>query len=211
MRGRKSVSRKVVVLLLAVVLLVGCAVGGTLAWLLDKTDPIVNTFSTANIDITLTETFNTDSDADTKNDIWKGKLVPGTSIAKDPMVTVEGGSEACWLFVKVDEAGGSGTYKNKTYSFDNYVTYEIITGTGGWTELETGVYYREVAAGDVDQEFYILTGNTVSISENVTKDMMDAIDNGNITAPSLTFTAYAVQREGFDTAPEAWTEAKKLG
>ena len=40
---------------LAVVLVLCCAVGGTLAWLTQKTDAVVNTFTVGDINITLTE------------------------------------------------------------------------------------------------------------------------------------------------------------
>lgn len=209
MRNKKSVSMKLVVLLLAVVLLIGCAAGGTLAWLIAKTNPIENTFSAANINIDLEETPNADSDDEgTENDIWVGKMVPGTTISKDPKVTVAGGSEACWLFVKVTEAGGGVTVGTTTYSFDDFVTYAMATG---WTAVPgtTNVYYREVAAATTDQTYDVISGNQVSIPDTVTKTMLDQATGNN--APSLTFTAYAVQKEGFADAASAWTEAQKLG
>lgn len=216
MREKKSVSMKIVVLLLAVVLLIGCATGGTLAWLIAKTDPIENTFSVANINIALTETPNASSNEGVPNDIWVGKMVPGTNIAKDPKVTVSANSEACWLFVKVSEVGGNVTVGENTYSFDDFVKYSMANG---WTALpgETDVYYREVSASASAQEFYVLEGKGgstlknghVSIPQDVTKAMLDAVTKNADETPSLTFTAYAVQKEGFANASAAWTEAKK--
>ena len=55
-RKKKGVSTKVFLSLLALVLVVGCAVGGTIAWLTAKTDPVVNTFTYGKINIALTET-----------------------------------------------------------------------------------------------------------------------------------------------------------
>lgn len=221
MSAKKSVGMKAVVLLLAIVLLIGCTVGGTLAWLMTKTDPVVNTFSTANISITLTETWNTDTDNDQTNDAWTAKMVPGTDIAKDPKVTVAANSETCWLFVKVAETEtNADNITTSTATADTYITYSIITGEGGWTALDAtghpGVYYREVSASTSDQSFYVLagTGDTdfkngyVHIPDTVTKAMMDQVTTGN--EPKLTFTAYAIQREGFSTAAEAWTEASQL-
>lgn len=217
MRAKKSVGMKAVVLLLAVVLLIGCTVGGTLAWLMTKTDPVVNTFSTANISITLTETWNTDTDNDQTNDAWTAKMVPGTDIAKDPKVTVAANSEACWLFVKVAETGGIITVGETAYSLKDFISYTVSTG---WTALDAtshpGVYYREVSASTSDQAFYVLAGTDdadfkngyVHIPDTVTKAMMDQVTTEN--APELTFTAYAIQREGFSTADDAWTEASKL-
>ena len=211
MKAKKSVSMKAMVLLLALVLLIGCAAGGTLAWLMMKTDPIENTFSAANINITLTETPNTDSgDADTTPDLWVGKLVPGTEIDKNPEVSVVAGSEACWLFVKVETAGGDVTVGSKTYGFSDFVTYSMASG---WTEVPgaAGVYYRQVNADTAAAgiSYDVISGNKVSIPETVTKAMLDLATGSK--APSLTFTAYAIQQEGFDTPAAAWTEAQKLG
>ena len=76
---RHSVSRKILIVLLAMVLVIGCAVGGTVAWLTQETDSIVNTFTYGNINITLTET-TPEKETD--------KIIPGTDIEKEPKVTV---------------------------------------------------------------------------------------------------------------------------
>ena len=80
-----------------------CVVGTTLAFLVDKTDPIVNTFTVGNVDIELTETDGNGNNV-TGNEY---KLIPGHTYTKDPTVTVKKGSEACWLFVKVDPANNA--------------------------------------------------------------------------------------------------------
>ena len=66
-------------------------VTGTLAWLIDETKPIENEFTPSDITINLTESDDLDL-----------KMVPGATITKDPKVTVEGGSEECYVFVKVE-------------------------------------------------------------------------------------------------------------
>ena len=179
MRRRRGISTKTLVALLSLVLLLGCSLSGTLAWLADKTDPVTNTFTVGDIDITLVET-TTDY-----------KIVPGVNIAKDPKVTVEADSEACWLFVKVEES-------------DNLCTFIEYAIADGWTALPgvAGVYYREVAASETDQAFAVLQGDIVSVPDSVTKDMMDALTEE--TAPTLTFTAYAVQKANIATAADAW-------
>lgn len=91
---RRSVSSRAFIALLALVLVIGCVAGGTVAWLVAKTDTVVNTFTYGNINIALAETTGTNY-----------KVIPGTVIEKDPKVTVKAGSEACWLFVKVEESG----------------------------------------------------------------------------------------------------------
>ena len=53
-----------------------------------------------------------------------------------------------------------------------------------------------------DTDFYVLNGNKVTVSNSLTKE-----DIANITQPKLTFTAYAVQKDGMDTAAAAWAAA----
>ena len=84
--------KRTLALILALVLVFGAAVGGTIAYLTDTTDPVTNTFTVGKVDITLTETFNTDTDNDGTNDAWKAQLIPGTTYAKDPVVTVTANS-----------------------------------------------------------------------------------------------------------------------
>jgi len=179
-----------------------------LAWLVAKTTPIENTFSAANINITLEETPNADSDdVDTDNDIWVGKMVPGTTISKDPKVTVAANSEACWLFVKVDAENGVDLVS--AANADTYVTYAMAEG---WIAVPDtpGVYYREVDAdtAKIGMTYDVISGNQVSIPKTVTKTMLDSATEANVL--SLTFTAYAVQKEGFDNVSAAWTEAQRL-
>ena len=183
---RRSVSGRLFILMLALVLVLGCAVGGTVAWLVSKTDPVVNTFTYGDINITLTET---------KPANQQAKIIPGVDIEKDPKVTVKAGSEACWLFVKVEEEG--------TFVADK-VTYSVADGwtQGDDTDIPANVYYREVGAVTADTDFYVLNGNKVTVSNSLTKE-----DIANITQPKLTFTAYAVQKDGMDTAAAAWAAA----
>lgn len=173
--------KKTLALVLALTLLVAGVVGGTLAWLTDRTAEVKNTFTVGDINIGLTETT-----ADYK-------MVPGNTIAKDPTVTVKANSEACWLFVQVTESE----------NLDTFITYAIAEG---WTKLKSGVYYREVPASDADQPFSVLAGNAVTVKDTVTKEMLTA---DGFTNPTLTFKAYAIQKDHFTTADAAWAEVSK--
>lgn len=185
---RRGVATKTFAVILALMLVVGISVGATIAWLTAKTDPVVNTFTVGDINITLEET--------TKD----YKIVPGVDIDKDPVVTVLADSEACWLFVEIDEANWpTATEEDGT---TRKVEYEVADG---WTELKDGVYYREVDASDVDQEFAVLKDNQVTVSGTLTKAEVEEIT----TNPTLTFTAYAIQKEGFASAEAAWDEVTK--
>lgn len=179
--NRRSVSSKAFAAVLALVLVLGCALGGTVAWLVAKSDPVVNTFTYGDININLEETTGSSY-----------KIIPGMNIEKDPKVTVKANSEACWLFVKVEETG--------TFVADK-VTYSVADG---WTALtgQPGVYYREVGAVTADTDFYVLKDNVVKVSDTLTKEDIKDIPTG----PTLTFTAYAVQKDGIADAATAWSK-----
>lgn len=172
--------KKTLALVLALTLLVAGVVGSTLAWLTDQTAEVKNTFTVGDINIGLTET-TTDY-----------KMVPGNTIAKDPAVTVKANSEACWLFVKVTEST----------DLKDFITYAIAEG---WTALPgvDGVYYREVPASAADQPFSVLKGDAVTVNSDVTKEMLTAKDFAN---PTLTFKAYAVQKDNVASASDAWAK-----
>ena len=180
------------VLVLALALIVGVAGGATFAWLTAKTDPVVNTFTYGDISIELKETTGSDY-----------KIIPGVDIGKDPKVTVKAGSEACWLFVKVEEEN----WPTLTYVDDETtvrkVKYDIA---GGWTKgdgtnIPANVYYREVDAKDAAQEFPVLKDNKITVSDTLTKIEINEKLTGT---PKLSITAYAIQKDGMDTAEKAW-------
>lgn len=179
--------KKTIAVVLALVLVICCAVGGVLAWLTDTTAPITNTFTVGNVKIDLAESENLNL-----------KMVPGQDIEKDPKVTVEAGSEACWLFVKVE----------KSTVLDSYIDYTV---DNGWTPLDgvNGVYYKEVDATTAANGavYSVLTGNQVTVRDAVTQQMMDDLNVTGATQPTLTFTAYACQSAGFETAAAAWAAA----
>ena len=182
-RKRKIRNRRIAMTVALVLVVALVSVGGTIAWLTAETAPVTNTFTVGDINIELAET--------TTN----YKMVPGNTIAKDPKVTVKAGSEACWLFVKVVESNTLGTY----------IDYDMASG---WTALSgvDGVYYREVAASAADQTFSVLADNKVTVYDTVTKAQMDALKVAGATQPTLTFTAYACQKDNVADAAAAWAK-----
>lgn len=191
-RGNHSKSRasKGLVLILALVLVFGAAVGGTVAWLMAKTTTITNTFSSSDITVTLSESENLNL-----------QMVPGRTITKDPKVTVAANSENCWLLVKVE----------KKNDFDTFMTYDMAKDGEGndiWKIVpgQTDVFYREVTKNSSAQEFAVINGNTVTVRNTVTKTAMNALTEE--TYPKLEITAYAVQQDAATTAGAAWTLAQ---
>ena len=214
-RKRRTPGTKSIALLLALALLAGGAVGGTLAWLLDSTDKIENTFSPSSIDVTLSET------------TQAYKMVPGWTIAKDPKVKISADSEDCYLFIKVEKTGGNVTIGEKTYGFDDFIEYAIA---GGWNALNDnpGVYYMVFDSQDSSNtnakgtEYGILGGGSygactwnadqVLTKPEVTEEMMEALTEE--TYPKLNITAYAVQLYKSNTVKfspaEAWAQAAAM-
>ena len=87
--------KKKIALLMAMVMLFAVTTAGTLAWLKDDTDPVVNTFTVGDINIELKEhNYNpetkqlTDEEVTSESDY---KIIPGTDLPKDPFVRVKKG------------------------------------------------------------------------------------------------------------------------
>lgn len=230
--------KKAMALVLALGLVVVGIVSGTMAWLTASSMEVKNTFTDSDISIVLDESKHNDDgtlDTDTRvNGNSNYKMIPGHTIAKDPMVTLDKDSEACYLFVQVTENLGAWSDNDQTKSFKDYLSYAV--NTTNWTALadNSGVYYKKVddpktapTAG-----YAVLKDNEVIVSgDNVTKPMMDEIDGvdsdgktdtdeakAEIDArPTLTFKAYAVQlytgaknEDGTKvefTAVDAWAKA----
>jgi len=217
--SRRTFGSKSLVLILTCVLLIGGTIGGTLAWLTDTSEEVVNTFTESNIEITLAETVPAGKTA---------KMIPGWTISKDPTVKVLGGSEDCWLFVKIT--------KSTSPDLDSYIAYKIADD--GWRQVSSNstetVIGRKVYSSDAVKEFNILIAggytdnmgtpddtsddctitwqdNQVCVKPSVTEGMMSAISTQQ---PTLSFKAYAVQlKKNADTefeADEAWARADAL-
>ena len=176
--------KKKVLSIVAVVLVLCCAIGGTLAWLTDKSEVVTNTFAPSNIKIELKENTGT-----------QYKMVPGQTIAKDPAAKVLAGSEECWLFVKLE----------KSENFDTFMTYEMANG---WEEVTgaPGVYARKVLTANFGTAYSVLKGDQVTVKGTVNEGMMNGLTTANY--PTLTITAYASQlhKNATETfsASEAW-------
>ncbi|MBQ7800372.1 MAG: hypothetical protein IJ370_07745 [Oscillospiraceae bacterium] len=191
---KKFKGTKAIVTSIALSLVVFSLIGGTIAWLVAKTAPVVNTFTYGDINITLKET-DTDGDGDPNKN--KYPMIPGNTIEKDPEVTFKANSENAWLFVKLE----------KSANFDTFMEYEMADGWLALTGVE-GVYYREMAKSDKDVAFAVIKDDKVNVKGSVTKEMLNALDaDGKSDYPTLTVTAYAVQRdENIKTAADAWAK-----
>lgn len=197
--------KKAMALVLALGLVMVGIIGGTMAWLLDTTPEVKNTFTDSDINITLTET-------GLQNNENSYKMIPGWTIAKDPKVTVDKNSEDCFVFVKIDKSSNYDDYL-ENYAVDSAWTKLVDSDTTDSVGVD-GVYYQKVTELTADWNDYVLAGDGdgenangyVTVKDEVTKKMMDALTAE--TYPTLTFTAYASQLMKNNTtefsAYEAW-------
>lgn len=186
MSNKKFIAILSVFVMLALTMVVGCAVDGTVAWLVSESESSVSTFTLGDINIKLTG----------ESESQPLKIIPGVEITRSLKVTVEPNSEACWLFVKVE-----GT------NWPAKVSYSVAGGTNDWKALDNypGVYYREVSAEDAETGVEYDVNGVVAVSKELTKAEVNSIASG--TQPQLSFTAYAVQRYSFEDAAKAWEAA----
>ena len=187
MKNKKAL----VALVLALTLIVGAGIGGTVAYLATSTENMTNTFTYGDVNIKLEET---DAKGNPTTEGRKDlKIIPGVNTKKDPVVTVKGKSVACYLFVEVTEENWPET--GVTYSIED----KWQKGDGA--QIPANVWYRTVPENEANQEFPVLKNNEVVVASSLKK--------GDITTqPKLIFKAYAVQSEGFTGVVEAWAKGK---
>lgn len=192
--------KKILALTLVFALALALGIGGTVAWLTAQTDPVVNTFTVGDINITLAET-------GTTNNAKNYTFVPGDTLAKDPKVTVTAGSEDCYLFVKVEEANNTATGLT-----GKVINWSVDAGTdpaSTWVPVpeHDGYWYRTVpavAANTTEENlpsFDVLKDNQVTVNEKVTKDMVTGL---TAKKPTIAVTAAAVQKDNVNTVADAW-------
>ena len=193
--------KKLLTAALCTIIAVLAITGSSLAWLKDTTGTVTNTFTKGAVDIDLFEhdylpesnTLDTSAAPVMANTDYK--MVPGKVLPKDPTVTVKAGSEACYVFVKVEEINAVSTFLS--YSIDTTV----------WTALEgeAGVYYMLINTyTEADTDYNVLTNKQVTVNTTVTTDNMNSLTGSN--NPQLKFTAYAIQQLGFNDEAAAWAE-----
>lgn len=170
--------KKRLIWLIAAALVLAVGIGSTVAYLIASSNTLENTFTVGNVGLTLHETTGT-----------RYKLAPGVTLAKDPRITVQAGSDACYVFVQVQSSN----------QFDAYCAFEM---QGQWLPLEghNGIYYQTVDKSLQPTVLGILEGDCITVHPTLTEQQLEAISE----YPTLKFTAYAVQQSGFATAAQAW-------
>lgn len=204
--------KRTIALLMAVVMLFGVAVGGTVAWLTAKSSTVTNTFTVGDINIVLDEAdVNiTEGNKVIYKEFVKGnvavdnladadrvqgneyELIPGAEYFKDPKVTVLAGSEPCYVYVKVTETNNDAD----TIVFG--IDTENWTLVSGYTDLYR--YNTKLdAASEAKQTVSVIKNSQISISEALTKEVMHPT-TGTYAKPQLDFIAAAVQSENIEAS-----------
>lgn len=213
--------KSTLIMALALILSLALGVGGTLAYLTDR-DSEANIFTVGDVSIDLNETFNPDD----------AELLPGLDIKKEPTIT-NTGKNAAWVWATIAfPAALDNDDASKNVVHFNYSRESVADGLWNWqdengtwriaTEEINGVNYNVYT---VLYETALEPGETTA-APVMTKVYMDAhvdidpkgdvyhVENGVVTGPFwninddenpvIYVSAYAIQKEGFETVEEAY-------
>ena len=198
-------SKKVLALVLSLVLVVGCAVGGMYAWLQEEADPVVNTFVAGKLidpdqggvfelkEHKATRQPNGTYDLENSIEVDRNEYIvmPGVDLAKDPFVQVKTAEQA-YLFVEVVNTLPTGM--TATVNTDQWTEVVGAVGQNGGKvyTLKDG----PLAPAEELATHYILKDNKVVVDKDFAAPE-DGIGN-------LEFYGYLTQAAGFDSAIDAW-------
>ena len=190
---------KALLLTLCAVLLVTASVLGTMAYL-TSTDEVQNTFTVGQVQITLDEKDTDHSTPDADRDKANAyHLLPGNEYKKDPTVHVNAVSEDSWIFVKVEN--GIAAFEAATSTEENgYKSISDQITANGWTALGgvANVYYKPYTKSATGSDLIVFSNFKIADTAN------DVHGWATLNA-TVNITAYAVQKDGLDTASAAWT------
>lgn len=171
--------KRLVSTVIATVCILALGVGSVIAYFASSSGPVVNTFTVGEVALDLKETTG-----------GSYQMIPGAAVQKDPVVTVIGGSEECYVYVRLERSG----------NLDSYVTYEL---ENGWQMLGgiDGVYYRLVQKSAVNKSYHVFKNDQLLIKSNLTEEKMAQIGTNECV---MRVTAYAIQTLGVDDPADGW-------
>lgn len=197
-----NMKKKLVTVCLVACMAVTAVAGGTLAYFTDK-EEATNTFTVGNVDIKLEE----------EGWVEDSKLVPAAKIAKEPIITVEDGSEEAWIFAEIEldknfadvivKCGGeNATVKSempKWFNIDstqwNYVTTEDREGGS----VAVVYAYKEKVAENASATLFTEVTVAQSFGD---EELGTKLPEG--TKPTVKIYAKAIQTEGLNTSEAAY-------
>ena len=165
-------------ILLAGLLVVSAAIGGTAAWLTDAKEA-TNTFIVGDLEIDLEEPNWNDNQ----------KIYPGVEIPKNPEVTVKVGSEECYVFVSVDNKLASVT--NLDISDD----WKDVAQEGNKVLYK----YKETVNALAEEKVLTDVFTKVSVGDGVTREQLRAL-SGNDQQIIIKAYAHQVEETTYETA-----------
>ena len=190
MRSKKSASQKLTVVLLSVILVLCCTIGGTLAWLSAESEAVTNTFTVGDINIKLQEypfkknadgsisTIELDENADPVQKIETYKVVPGGNQPKKPFVTVEKKSENCYVYVSIVNKLIIGNEVVVNY---NEPAGWTLVGSKTEADAVTKLYrYNNVVEYNETEDQKLTVFTTVSYLNTITKDTIKELNGKTI-------------------------------
>lgn len=174
-----TTTKKLAIAVVALAIALVCVIGGTLAFLVATSNTVTNTFTYGKITLKLWE--------DNKNNetgMNFTNVVPGDVLEKDPVVTVGEGSEACYVYVLIDNQLGDAA----TYNIDD--TWTAI-GESGTKKLYR--YTSVVDATEATKDLAVFTALT--FRSDLVKSDVDSLADKNVV-----ISAYAHQSDNTDQA-----------
>lgn len=184
---RRGVASKTFALVVVMMLVIGCTIGGTIAWLTATSGPVTNTFTVGDINITLAET--TESSF---------KIVPGGTSAKDPTVTVKANSENCYVYVTVDNTVRLGGTIVATPNISD-ADWLVVQTAGSKTLYR---YKEIVSLKAADQKLPVFT--SVAYSDSITKSDINTLNGTKIIINAFAHQSDNAAQNVADSAAIAW-------
>lgn len=183
-----TTTKKLAIAVVALSLALVCAVGGTLAFLVAKSGTVTNTFTYGEIAIKLWEENKTNESGMNFTDV-----VPGDVLEKDPVVTVVEGSEACYVYVLIDNQLGEAA------SYNIGETWEHVHESG------TKVLYRYTSVVDATEAAQDLTVfTTLTFEADLVKNDVDALADKDVVISAYAHQSDNTDQETADAAAIAW-------
>lgn len=189
-------AKKALLVTMCALVLVAATVMGTLAYLTSQ-DEVENTFAIGHLFIQLDEA-DTDELGNVINETRVKsndyKLMPGQAYTKDPTVTVMNGSDACFVYVTVE---------NQLAGLIGDLEDQIVTANG-WTKFAdkngATVYYKAVdAVAATDAALKLPVFGNFEVNKDV-----ENLELSEYEGAKINVKAYAIQQLNVGTAEEAW-------
>lgn len=193
--------KKIFALALSVCVVVLSIAGSSIAYFTDTAE-YTNTFTSGNVNITLTLN-NKDVQADDFSDP-ADKAVPGVSMEKDTVITLASGSENAYFGAVI------------TVTAPSVLGFDVDTVKDMFTALPTATATMDTEAGVDTFEIVVVFSNVYSTEGTTTASVFTHIvlpeewDNDQMAVVSnlkIDVVAYAVQSAGFDGAGEGGAAA----